>query len=125
VHDGPGAASAGLDLEMPEGAHMNQESLRPLVAQNKIDVSIIDDKVRRILRTIISAGFLDRAQKLDDIPLDDPTSVATALEAAQSSIVLLKNAGSLLPRYRGKLKRIAVIGPNAHPAVFGGRAARS
>jgi beta-glucosidase len=120
VHDGPAAANAGMDLEMPRAAHMNQETLAPLVAQNKIDVSLIDDKVVRILRTVIEAGFLDRAQKLDDIPLDDPKSSALALEAARSSIVLLKNAGSLLPLDRAKVRRIAVIGPNAHPAVFGG-----
>jgi beta-glucosidase len=120
VHDGPGAANAGMDLEMPRGAHMNQESLAPLIAASKIDVSIIDDKIRRILRTIIAAGFLDRAQKVDDVPLDDPRSSSLALEAARSGVVLLKNAGSLLPLDREKLKRIVVIGPNAHPAVFGG-----
>jgi beta-glucosidase len=120
VHDGPAAASAGMDLEMPRASHMNQESLGPLIAQNKLDVSVIDDKVRRILRTVIEAGFLDRPQKLDDVPNDDPRSSALSLEAAQRGIVLLKNTGSLLPLDRAKLKRIAVIGPNAHPAVSGG-----
>ncbi len=120
VHDGPGSATAGMDLEMPRGSHMNEQALAPLIAEKKIDVSIIDEKVHRILRTIIAAGFLDRAQKVDDIPLDDPKSSFLALEAARSSIVLLKNANALLPLDRTKLKRIAVIGPNAHPAVFGG-----
>jgi beta-glucosidase len=120
VHDGPAAAGAGMDLEMPRGSHMNQESLAPLIAQNKIDVSIIDDKVRRILRTAIEAGFFDRPQKLDEVPNDDPQSVILARETARRSIVLLKNAGSLLPLDRSTVKRIAVIGPNAHPAVSGG-----
>jgi beta-glucosidase len=120
VHDGPAAASAGMDLEMPRGWHMSQESLGPLIAENKIDISVIDDKVRRILRTVIEAGFLDRPQKLDDVPNDDPKSSALSLDAARSSVVLLKNTGQLLPLDRSKVKRIAVIGPNAHPAVWGG-----
>jgi beta-glucosidase len=36
-----------------------------------------------------------------------------ALETAKSSIVLLKNAGNILPLDKSKLKSIAVIGPNA------------
>ena len=125
VHDGPGAASAGMNVEMPSGRHMNQETLAPLVADKKIDMSVIDDKVRRILRTIISAGFLDRAQKIDDIPLDDPKSSSLALEAARRSIVLLKNAGALLPLDRTKVKRVAVIGPTPTRRCSVARAARS
>jgi beta-glucosidase len=120
VHDGPAAASAGMDLEMPRGSHMNQESLGPLLKENKLDVSVIDDKIRRILRTAIEAGFFDHPQTLADVPNDDPQSSALALATARSSIVLLKNTDSLLPLDRSKLKRIAVIGPNAHPAVSGG-----
>jgi beta-glucosidase len=36
-----------------------------------------------------------------------------ALRTARESIVLLKNDGALLPLDRNRLKRIAVIGPNA------------
>src|SRR5208283_5629246 len=53
-------------------------------------------------------------------PLDDPSSSDTALGSARKSIVLLKNASAILPLDRSKLKRIAVIGPNASPAVVGG-----
>jgi beta-glucosidase len=120
VHDAAAGVTGGCDLEMPSGKYMNRENLLPLLAQQKIDLSAIDDKVLRILRTIAAAGFLDRPQKRDDIPLDDPGSSAAALDSARRGIVLLKNAGGLLPLDRTKVKRIAVIGPNADPAVVGG-----
>ena len=37
-------------------------------------MATIDDKVRRILRSIVRAGFLDRTQQDASIPLDDPTA---------------------------------------------------
>jgi len=44
----------------------------------------------------------------------------TALEAARSGMVLLKNDGNLLPLEKGSIKSIAVIGPDAYPAQPGG-----
>jgi beta-glucosidase len=120
VHDTLGAVTGGCDLEMPSGKLMNRGTLIPLLTEKKIDIAAIDDKVLRILRTIAAAGFLDHPQKRDDIPLDNPSSSAAALDSARRSIVLLKNAGALLPLDRAKVKRIAVIGPNADPAVAGG-----
>jgi beta-glucosidase len=116
VHDTLGAVVGGCDLEMPSGRYMNRESLRT----HPIQETAIDEKVRRILRVIARAGFLDRPQPLTDIPLDDPSSVAVALDSARRSVVLLKNATALLPLDRTRIKRIAVIGPNAEPAVVGG-----
>jgi beta-glucosidase len=120
VHDALGAVKGGLDLEMPEGKFMNRDNLSPKLADHEIDVTAIDEKVRRILHVIVAAGFLDRTQKRDDVPLDDPASAAVSLDEARRSLVLLKNVGGLLPLDRSKLKRIAVIGPNAEPAVVGG-----
>jgi len=120
VHDTVGAVTGGCDLEMPSGKYMNRATLLPLLSEHKIDLAAIDEKVLRILRVIAAAGFLDRPQKRDDIALDDPSSAETALASARKSIVLLKNVNGLLPLDRTKMKRIAVIGPNASPAVAGG-----
>jgi beta-glucosidase len=40
-----------------------------------------------------------------------------ALEAAREAMVLLKNDGPLLPLDKSRTKSIAIIGPNAYPAV--------
>lgn len=119
TYDGVAAALAGLDLEMPVGDFMNRKNLEPAVADGRLPVSVIDDKVRRILRTCIAAGFFDRPQKRD-IPLDDPQSDRDALEIARESLVLLKNRDQALPLGRRRVRSVAVLGPNAHPAVYGG-----
>jgi beta-glucosidase len=120
THDGPAAASGGLDLEMPSPAFMNREALLPALKENKISVATIDDKVRRILRKAIEFGFLDQAQTDLGIPTYSQEGRQVALEMARGSMVLLKNAGNLLPLDENKLKTIAVIGPDAYPAVISG-----
>lgn len=120
VHDTLGAVEGGCDLEMPSGRFVNATTLGPLLANGKVNVAAIDEKVRNILRTIVAAGFLDPEIVRDAPPLDDPTSEATALEAARRSVVLLKNTGGLLPLDRSAVRRIALVGPNVEPAVVGG-----
>ncbi len=120
THDGIAAALGGLDLEMPSGKHMNRKTLIPAVRSGKVPESLIDDKVRRILRKIIQFGFLDRPQEIPSIPKYDPESVETALSIAREGIVLLKNKAGALPLERGKVRSIALLGPMAHPAVWGG-----
>jgi len=120
THDTVGAANGGLDLEMPAGKFMNREKLMPAIQDGRVTQATIDGKVRHILHTIITAGFLDRPQELKDIPKDDPTSARAALEAARQGIVLLQNKGNLLPLDPAKVKSVAVIGPNSHPAIWGG-----
>jgi beta-glucosidase len=120
TYDAVAAANSGLDLEMPSGKFMNRKLLLPAIEQGKVPVAVIDDKVRRILRKAIEFGFFDRDQTDHSIPLDNPEAHQVALEAARGGIVLLKNAGNLLPLDGGKLKTIAVVGPNASRAVTGG-----
>jgi beta-glucosidase len=120
VHNGLNAANGGLDLEMPSGRYMNYETLAPAISDGRVKQSVIDDKVLRILRTIIAAGFLDRPQQLDDISRNDPANAQVALEGAREAIVLLKNNRHILPLDRRAIKSIAVIGPNANPAVYSG-----
>ena len=120
TYDGVAAAKGGLDLEMPSGRFMNRASLLPALRAGKVSEATIDDKVRRILRTAIRFGWLDRDQTDSSIPLFNPQGVEAALEAARSSMVLLRNDGGLLPLDKGKIKSIAVIGPDAYPAQPGG-----
>ncbi len=120
TYDGVAAANAGLDLEMPSARYMTPANLLAAIQQGKVTIATIDDKVRRILRKAIQFGFLDRDQKEASIPLDDQQSRQVAREEARGSMVLLKNDGNLLPLDKTKLKTIAVIGPDAYPAVIGG-----
>jgi len=120
TYDSVGAANNGLDLEMPNPDFMNAKGLVAAVKDGRVKESTIDDKVLRLLRVTLRYGFLDRPQ-FD--PANSTYSVADraiALEGARESITLLKNEGKLLPLDAGKIKTIAIVGPNAYPAVTGG-----
>jgi beta-glucosidase len=120
TYDGVAAANGGLDLEMPKGKFMNRATLLPAVNAGTVSEATIDDKVRRILRTAIQFGWLDRDQTDLSLSLLNIAGNQTALEAARSGMVLLKNDGNLLPLEKGSIKSIAVIGPDAYPAQPGG-----
>jgi len=120
THDGKAAANGGLDLEMPSALFMNKQTLLPFIQSGEIPTVTIDDKVRRILRKAIQFGFYDREQTDATIPLYSQEGRQLALEEASSGIVLLKNENGLLPLEKNKIKSLAVLGPNAYPAVIGG-----
>jgi len=117
TYDGIAAANAGLDIEMPSGRHMNRETLLPAIKAGKVSEATIDDKVRRILRIAVRFGFFDRPQTRLDLPLYNEESRAVALDQAREGIVLLRNRDNALPLDSARLKTVAVIGPNAWPAV--------
>ncbi|MGA9069867.1 MAG: glycoside hydrolase family 3 C-terminal domain-containing protein [Terracidiphilus sp.] len=120
TYDGVAAANNGLDLEMPSARFMDATTLAAAVKAGTVKEATINDKVLRLLRTILRYGFLDRPQ-FD--PADATYSVAdraVALDGALESITLLKNDGHFLPLDAARIKTIAVIGPDAWPAVVGG-----
>jgi len=121
IHDGLNAAMAGCDVDLPGGNFMNANNLLPFIP-SPLPVSAIDDKVRRILREVISFGYLDRQQQDTSIPLDDPFSETASLNIAREGIILLKNAQNLLPLRKSQVRSIAVLGPvaqDAPPTGFG------
>ena len=120
THDGIAAADGGLDLEMPSPTFMNSDTLLPALREGKVLATTLDDKIRRILRKAIEFGFFDHAQADSDIPLFSQEGRQVALEEARGSMVLLKNSANILPLNDNKLKTIAVIGPDAYPAVISG-----
>jgi beta-glucosidase-like glycosyl hydrolase len=120
TYDGVAAVNNGLDLEMPSPKFVNAKNLIPAVQNGQVNEATIDEHLLRIFRTELRYGFTDRPQ-FD--PADSTYSIAdraVALKGALESITLLKNEGNLLPLDPAKVKSIAVIGPDAYPAVTGG-----
>lgn len=120
THNALRAAEAGLDLEMPRARHMSPDSVLRALRSGALTDSVVDDKVRRILGTIVRMGFADRDQADPSAPLDDPLSAAAALDVAREGIVLLKNEGGVLPIDREEVRTILVVGPNAMPTPHAG-----
>ena len=107
----PGGANAGLK----GGSAFSV--LPAAVAQGMVSEAEVDTAVTRELTMRFRLGLFDPPAMVPWSHLgrnqnDTPEHQALALKVAQESIVLLKNDG-LLPLQRAKLKRIAVIGPNA------------
>lgn len=120
VHHAVPAANSCLDLEMPSGEYLNRANLLPAIREGKVSIASIDDKVRRILREAVEFDLFDRSPfEPHQIP-EDATSQKVAFQGALEGAVLLKNEGNVLPLDSNKIKLLAVIGPNATPAVYGG-----
>jgi beta-glucosidase len=120
TYDGVAAVNNGLDLEMPSPKFMNAKNLVPAVQSGQVKESTIDEHLLRLFRTELRYGWTDRPQ-FD--PANSTYSIAdrpVALKGALESITLLKNEGNLLPLDPHKVKSIAIIGPDAFPAVTGG-----
>ena len=120
TYDGVAAANNGLDLEMPNARFMDAQTLVPAVKNGLVKESTIDDKVIRLLRAGLRYGFLDRPQWNPAYSTYSVADRAIALDGARESLTLLKNEGGVLPLDPAKIKTIAIIGPNAYPAVTGG-----
>lgn len=120
TYDGVAAANNGLDLEMPSPRFMNAKVLLPAVQSGAVKESTIDDKVLRILRLALRYGWLDRPQLDLNQSTYSVADRAVALQGALESITLLKNEEHLLPLDAAKIRTIALIGPDAWPAVPGG-----
>ena len=97
------------------------EPLRELVAEGRIPMSVIDDRVRDVLRVKFLVGLFDRPYQTDfkaaDREVNSAQNNEIALRASRESLVLLKNDG-ILPLDRNALKKVAVVGPNADEDSF-------
>ncbi len=87
------------------------------VTQGLLTEADVDRALSRVLTARFKLGLFDSPDVCEylNIPAaenDTPEHGRLALDAARKSMVLLKNSG-VLPLDKKKLKRIAVIGPNA------------
>jgi len=133
-----GTVNAGMDLEMPGGEPMKNwlkkpgtqaagngggwlvpQKVLPEISAGKISTATIDENVGRILRVIFISGQFDKPHAATG-EVDTPEQRALARKAATESIVLLKNAGNILPLDPAKIHSVVVIGPNAAVARTGG-----
>jgi beta-glucosidase len=115
------ALPAGIDFDLSDGS-----VYRTLVEQVKkgaVPEALVDRAAGRVLSAKFRLGLFENpyvdpayAERITN----GPAHRSLALEAAQRAIVLLKNDGPLLPLDLGRLKTIAVIGPNATDVHLGG-----
>ena len=109
VSNATGAFKAGLALIKPASS----ESLVTLVRAGKLPVSDINRAVRQILVAMFAYGLIAHPRQVALAkPATTPAHAAIALNAAEKSVVLLKNRGAVLP-LSANLATLAVIGADA------------
>jgi beta-glucosidase len=115
------AVRAGVNIELPDPDCYKH--LVELVQEGTLAESQLEELVAPMLEYKFRLGLFDD-------PYVDPATAErivgsdphreVALEAARKTITLLKNQDGILPLDTGKVKTIAVIGPNADRLVLGG-----
>ena len=115
------AIEGGLDVIFQSSWLQHRPYLNAF-ARGRIDRAAIDAAVARVLRIKFELGLfeqpfvsVDRAEQSNG----QAEHLARARDAARKSIVLLRNQGGVLPLAK-TLKRVAVIGSDAHEARLGG-----
>jgi beta-glucosidase len=114
------ALAAGVDSELPDGT--TYRTLADQVRAGTVAQAAVDTACARMLRLKFRAGlFEDPYADLGEARriTGDAAARALALEAARRSLCLLTNDGTL-PLDPGKLRRVALVGPNAAVARLGG-----
>jgi beta-glucosidase len=117
------ALEAGVDIDLPSGTAY--ATLVQQVRDGRVPEARIDAAVRRLLSLKFRAGLFENPFADADAAAaitNNAEARALALRAAQRTLILLKNDGTLplrLPVPGGR-PVIAVIGPNAAVARLGG-----
>jgi beta-glucosidase len=110
------AANAGSDMDMESYSYVKH--LKQLVEEGKVDIKVVDDAVKRILRVKFEMGLFDNPYKYCDEKKEKEMiyhkdHLAASLDVAKKSIVLLKNENNFLPLAKTQ-KNIAIIGALAN-----------
>lgn len=117
------AATGGLDIEMgtyTDGKLKESEfgyddyylakPFEKLINEGKVPMSVLDDKVSRVLRTIFRTAM--NPNKVIGSQCSE-AHYETCRQIAEEGIVLLKNEKSILPLDASKYRKILVVGDNA------------
>ncbi|KAK8881030.1 hypothetical protein M9Y10_003757 [Tritrichomonas musculus] len=115
------ALEAGNDMFMATPEFY--EGCLNAIKSGKLDIKYVDEACERILRMKFKLGLFedDRMPDASKIVMRTQHALDTNLRAARESLILLKNRENFLPLDPSKLKKIAVLGPNAdHPLSMNG-----
>lgn len=114
---------AGMYVELPMPSCYSSD-LKQMFEQGETDIAILDEAVLRVLESKFRMGLFEHPYALTGEELEQMvhhrSDDTVSMQAAQESLILLKNNGAL--PLSGELKTIAVIGPHAVNAryYFGG-----
>ncbi len=115
VHNISRCLKAGLDLQMPRNANIEEE-LQTALDNGLITMPEIDRAVRKMLEFINRIMAMQTEKKL----YNRADQHKKAYDAACECITLLRNDRDILPITKAKYKKIAVLGNTAKDVLFMG-----
>ncbi|HEX7339299.1 MAG TPA: glycoside hydrolase family 3 C-terminal domain-containing protein [Rhodanobacteraceae bacterium] len=117
THSTLASVKAGLNVEMPNGKYYGK-ALKEAVQSGKVSEATVDDLLRPIFTKMFEFNLFTRQPKgTKDSPVATPAHAKVATKVAEDGMVLLKNAGYVLP-LSGKVHSIAVIGSGASASAI-------
>lgn len=103
------ALSAGLDMDMHDGCYA--ENLEKIVLSGRLDESIVDEAVKRIIKVKLAKGLFENPYCTKE-EIDRTEHIKLSRKLAQESMVLLKNENNVLPIK--ERANVVVLGPFTH-----------
>ncbi|WP_141502377.1 beta-glucosidase [Paenibacillus luteus] len=114
VNEAVASVAAGMELEMPASHGVGQQKIVDAVLSGKLNVTVLDESVERLLTVIFKAA--DNRQF--GAEYDQAAHHTLARETARETMVLLKNEDAILPLEKNE--KIAVIGAMADKVRYQG-----
>jgi beta-glucosidase len=115
------AVEAGVNIELPEPdcyKHLVELVRKGVLKEKQLDELVAPMLYWKFQMGLFEDPYVDPDEAERIVGCDEHRVLAR--EAARETITLLKNENNLAPFDLGKLKTIAVIGPNAHRTLLGG-----
>ena len=107
VKDTVGGITGGLDVEMPRAKWYKFKKIEIALRNGKISESMIDEAASRVMRTILRYTTKEDPQAYEPSLIGCEEHRQVALEAAEKSMVLLKNEKDILPLDKKKINKLA------------------
>ena len=105
-----GGVTGGLDVEMPRAKYYKYRKIKKALQKGKITEGMIDEAVRRVMRTILRYTTKEDPQIYQPNLIGCEEHRKIALEAAEKSMVLLKNEKGILPLNKNNINKLAIFG---------------
>jgi len=110
VKDTVGGITGGLDVEMPRAKYFKFKKVETALQEGKISETMIDEAASRVMRTILRYTTKEDPQTYEPSLIGCEEHRQVALEAAEKSMVLLKNEKDILPLDKKKINKLAIFG---------------
>ncbi|MFX1364955.1 MAG: beta-glucosidase [Promethearchaeota archaeon] len=114
VKDTVGGITGGLDVEMPRPKYYKYRKIQKALQEGKISEVMINEAAGRVMRTILEFITKEDPQDYDKSLLGCLNHRKVALEAAEKSMVLLKNERDTLPLTKNKISTMLILGEYAN-----------